>query len=115
MEKNRGAEEFQWLRIGKLSGNYLKKCVEGTKGRTAEAENQMCAEFFQEKATDAIRNPCNCDQKYCAAMANREMLKSVKTVPLLSCPVKQEDLNPTDSTVSKILIVYTEKERKLWT
>lgn len=48
-------------------------------------------------------------------MANREMLKSVKTVPLLSCPVKQEDLNPTDSTVSKILIVYTEKERKLWT
>jgi len=48
--ENRGAEEFQWLRVDKLSGNYLKKCVEGTKGRTAEAENQMCAEFIPRKS-----------------------------------------------------------------
>lgn len=63
----------------------------------------------QEKATDGSRNPCCYDQKYCSAEANREMLKSVKIVLVLSCSVKQEDLNPIESAISKIVIVYGER------
>lgn len=66
----------------------------------------------QEKATDGSRNPCCYDQKYCSAEANREMLKSVKIVLVLSCSVKQEDLNPIESAISKIVIVYGERESK---
>lgn len=83
------------------------------KAQRAEQQKQKTGcvlNSSQEKATDGSRSPCSCDQKYCSARANREMLKSAKIVPVLSCPVKEEDLNPTDSAISEIL-VYMEKER----